>query len=183
MAPSTSSKASAVSRSPYRQQSQLFHNEGDGRFRDVSREAGPFFDRLLVGRGVAFGDIDNDGDVDMVVTTNNGPAVVLLNQTCAPGRQSGADRHWIELDLRSPDGKRPMTGARVGVDARRPADAVAARADRRQLSVGERRPRPCRAWRAIPRIDRIVVQWPDGATESFTGVDVRPHRDAPRGRG
>jgi hypothetical protein len=100
---------------PYRQRSQLFHNEGGGRFRDVSREAGPFFDRMLVGRGVAFGDLDNDGDVDMVVTTNNGPAIVLLNQTCTPDHPAAAGQHWIELALRSQDGDRAITGARVGV--------------------------------------------------------------------
>ena len=79
---------------PYRQQSQLFHNEGNGRFRDVSSQAGPFFERLLVGRGVAFGDLDNDGDVDIVVTTNNGPAFVLLNST-SPRPRHRSEEHWI----------------------------------------------------------------------------------------
>ena len=137
---------------PYRQHSQLFHNEGGGRFRDVSREAGPFFDRLLVGRGVAFGDLDNDGDVDMVVTTNNGPAVVLLNQTIAR-RPSGAARWTLDRDRAAQPGWQPRDHGRSHRrDARRPAHAVAAREDRRQLPVGERRPRARRARR--PAADR-----------------------------
>ena len=100
---------------PYRQRNQLFHNEGGGRFRDVSRQAGPFFDRPLVGRGAAFGDIDNDGDVDIVVTTNNGPALVLLNQTlhARPARRPIST--GSSSTLRSHDGNRAVTGARVGV--------------------------------------------------------------------
>jgi hypothetical protein len=154
---------------PYRQQSQLFHNEGNGRFRDVSREAGPFFDRLLVGRGVAFGDLDNDGDVDMVVTTNNGPATVLLNQSCMPGAPAANDRHWIELDLRSADGKRPVSGARVGIlRAGQPTLWRRARTDGSYLSASDGRVHV--GLGASPKVDRVVVQWPDSQAESFEGV-------------
>ncbi len=166
---------------PYRQRSQLFHNEGGGRFRDVSREAGPFFDRLLVGRGVAFGDLDNDGDVDMVVTTNNGPAIVLLNQTCTPDHPA-AGQHWIELTLRSPDGNRVITGARVGVmRSRQPTLWRRARTDGSYLSASDGRVHVGLGDR--PRIDRIVVQWPDGIAESFTGVDADRIATLRRGTG
>ena len=156
---------------PYRQRSQLFHNEGGGRFRDVSREAGPFFDRLLVGRGVAFGDLDNDGDVDMIVTTNNGPAMVLLNQTCTPGRPAAAGRHWLEITLRSHDGRRIVTGARVGVV--RGGEATLwrrARTDGSYLSASDGRVHV--GLGNQPQIDRVVVQWPDGISEYFTDVSA-----------
>ena len=156
---------------PYRQRSQLFHNEGGGRFREVSREAGPFFDHLLVGRGVAFGDLDNDGDVDIVVTTNNGPVALLLNQTNAPGRSTAPGRHWIEIALRSQDGSRLVTGARVGVvrdgqrtlwrRARTDGSYLSASDGRVHVGLGDQ-----------PQIHRVVVQWPDGASEYFTGVDA-----------
>ena len=156
---------------PYRQRSQLFHNEGGGRFRDVSRQAGPFFNRLLVGRGVAFGDLDNDGDVDLVLTTNNGPAIVLLNQTLAPGGRAAADQHWIELDLRSRDGKGPVTGARVGVE-RNGQQTVwrRARTDGSYLSASDGRVHI--GLGSQPHIDQVLVQWPDGAMESFADVDA-----------
>jgi hypothetical protein len=154
---------------PYRQHSQLFHNEGGGRFREVSAEAGPFFQQLLVGRGVAFGDLDNDGDVDMVVTTNNGPAFVLLNQTIAPGRAPSSGGHWIEIALHSQDGTRLITGARIGVmrDGQ-PTLWRRARTDGSYLSASDARVHV--GLGDQPRITRIVVQWPDGVSESFDGV-------------
>jgi enediyne biosynthesis protein E4 len=154
---------------PYRQRSQLFHNEGGGRFREVSAEAGPFFEQLLVGRGVAFGDLDNDGDVDMVVTTNDGPAIVLLNQTCAPGRPAAPGGHWIEITLRSQDGRRVITGARVGVVREgQPTLWRRARTDGSYLSASDARVHV--GLGDQQHIDHIVVQWPDGVAESFTDV-------------
>jgi hypothetical protein len=154
---------------PYRQRAQLFHNEGGGRFREVSREAGPFFDRLLVGRGVAFGDLDNDGDVDMVVTTNNGPAVVLLNQTCAPGRAAASSHHWIEVSLRSQDGARVVTGARIGiVRDGLPTLWRRSRTDGSYLSASD--PRVHVGLGDQPHIVRVLVQWPDGVEESYGDV-------------
>jgi len=154
---------------PYRQRSQLFHNEGGGRFRDVSREAGPFFERLLVGRGAAFGDMDNDGDVDIVVTTNNGPALLLLNQACAPGRAPASARHWLEVSLRSQDGRRIVTGARVGVvrDGQ-PTLWRRARTDGSYLSASDVRVHF--GLRDKPTIAQVVVDWPDGVHESFADV-------------
>jgi len=77
---------------PLHQTKQLFRNRGDGRFEDVSRNAGVVFQMSEVGRGAAFGDIDNDGDTDVVVNNNNGPARLLINTI-------GNTKHWIGLVL------------------------------------------------------------------------------------
>jgi hypothetical protein len=65
---------------PFLQKNLLLHNEG-AQFRDASAEAGPALELTNTGRGVAFGDIDNDGDIDIVVANNNGPVRLLLNET------------------------------------------------------------------------------------------------------
>ena len=63
-------------------------NLGNGRFADVSARAGAVFATPGVGRGAAFGDVDNDGDVDVLVTQVNGPPLLLINQV-------GSKHHWI----------------------------------------------------------------------------------------
>ena len=87
---------------PLHQPNQLFANLGDGHFADVSADSGTVFSLSEVSRGVAFGDIDNDGDTDLVVVNNNGPARLLLNQVgnrnpwlgLAPGNDAGQRRPW-----------------------------------------------------------------------------------------
>jgi len=102
---------------PLHQTKQLFRNRGDGRFEDVSRNAGAVFQMSEVGRGAAFGDIDNDGDTDVVVNNNNGPARLLINTI-------GNTKHWIGLVLaggperaalraRSDEGRAPTTVGRA----------------------------------------------------------------------
>ena len=77
---------------PYRMTNQLFHNTGKGLFEETSASGGPAFTALDVARGAAFGDIDNDGDTDVVVTHNNGPVKLLINQ-------GGATHHWLQVQL------------------------------------------------------------------------------------
>jgi enediyne biosynthesis protein E4 len=77
---------------PLHQQKQLFRNLGHLRFEDVSAKAGAVFALSEVGRGAAFGDIDNDGDTDVVVNNNNGPARLLINNI-------GNKKHWIGFRL------------------------------------------------------------------------------------
>jgi hypothetical protein len=111
---------------PLHQRKQLFRNlgrplQGEGapgvRFEEVSAKAGPVFDLSEVGRGAAFGDIDNDGDTDVVVANNNGPMRLLINEV-------GNKKHWIGLRVvgqpAAPkrvtrQGGRDMIGARVEI--------------------------------------------------------------------
>ena len=93
---------------PLHQTNQLFRNLGDGRFTEMSASGGNVFDLSEVSRGSAFGDIDNDGDIDIVLTNNNGPARLLLNMV-------GNRQHWVGLRLVDPDANRDMLGTRVAV--------------------------------------------------------------------
>ena len=94
---------------PFAQRNQLFHNQGPARkFAETTAAAGPAFERAEVSRGAAFGDIDNDGDIDIVVSNNNGPARLLRNE-------NGSRSHWLQVRLQGVKDNRSGLGARVAV--------------------------------------------------------------------
>jgi hypothetical protein len=149
---------------------QLFHNIGDGRFSETTGEAGAAFANAGIGRGTAFGDIDNDGDVDLVVTNNGGPAVLLLNQTV----ESGGKNHWLEISLRQTPGDRFAFGAWVGIErSGQPALWRRARTDGSYLSASDVRLHF--GLGASPAITAVTVQWPDGQRERRTDVPADTH--------
>jgi hypothetical protein len=148
--------------SPYAQRKQLFHNEGGKRFRETSQLAGPSFQIAEVSRGAAFGDIDNDGAIDIVVTNNNGPVRLFRNQ-------AGKKAHWLSLKLESPKLNRFAIGARVALirhgkqtpwrQVRTDSSYLSANDLRVHFGLGDR-----------PEIDAVIVQWPDRSLERFDGI-------------
>ena len=147
---------------PYRMKHQLFHNEGNGRFVETSASGGAAFERGEIGRGAAFGDVDNDGDVDIVYTTNGGPVRLLLNG--ATGQN-----HWLQVRVQQRPGNRRGYGARVGVErAGRPTLWRRVRTDGSYLAASDERTHF--GLGPAPKIDAVAVQWPDGELERWTGV-------------
>ena len=147
---------------PYRMKNQLFHNAGSGRFTDASALAGPAFANAEVSRGAAFGDVDNDGRVDVVVTNNGGPVRLLLNRA-----QTG--HHWIAVRLEDRTGNRFGFGALIAVErSGHPTLRRRVRTDGSYLSGSDVRVHF--GLGSSPPIDAITVQWPDGTRERFTGV-------------
>jgi hypothetical protein len=101
---------------PLHQQNQLFRNLQGRGFEDVTELAGEAFHESHVSRGAAFGDVDNDGDTDVLVVNNNGPAHLLINNT-------GNRRPWLGLHLVGRKQNRDMIGTRIEV-LRREGDHV-----------------------------------------------------------
>jgi hypothetical protein len=146
---------------PLHQTDQLFRNLGDGSYLEMTATAGPAFEVSLVSRGAAFGDLDQDGDPDVVISNNAGPARMLVNQV---GSASG----WIGFRLLTADGRRDAYGARVEVELKRPlwrrvrADGSYASSNDPRVLVG------LGPETAKPVTVRVI--WPDGTEERFEGL-------------
>ena len=149
---------------PLRMANQLYHNTGNARFEDVSSRAGAVFKLLHVGRGAAFGDVDNDGDEDVLIGNASGPLQLLVNNV-------GNRRHWIGLRLMGASVARDMLGARVAVVGKNgPPLWRRARADGSYASAND--PRVLVGLGDSADAPRVRVQWPDGRTEEWTEVAV-----------
>ena len=161
---------------PYDQHRLLFRNLGNGRFEDVTAKAGASFTMSESGRGAAFGDVDNDGDIDILVGNDAGRARLLINNV-------GNRRHWIGLRLVGDRTPRDMLGARVGV-TRSQTDTTLwrrVRADGSYASAND--PRVLVGLGDSATDPRVQVRWPDGRSEEWSSVAVDRWSDAEAGRG
>jgi hypothetical protein len=144
---------------PLGQPDQIFRNTGKGSFVEVVDEE---FSLLEVGRGAAFGDVDNDGDTDFVVANNNGPARLYLNQV-------GNRNHWLGLRVVGKSG-RDMLGAVVEVVTDNRVLRRRVRTDGSYLSGND--PRVLVGLGSAIRVKAVRVRWPGGAVEEWKDVLV-----------
>jgi len=158
---------------PLHQTKQLFHNLGNGRYEETSAVAGSAFRLSEVGRGLAVGDLDNDGAIDFVVSNNNGRLRVFQNRV-------GAAAAW--LGLRLVTGKRDAYGARVEL-RRKGAPTLwrRVRADGSYLSAND--PRVLIGLGRATDIEALIVHWPDGSRESFAVPALRKYSTLVQGQG
>ncbi len=160
---------------PFDSRNQLFHNLGDGTFVEMVSEHDPATSLSEISRGAAFGDIDNDGDVDIVLTNNSGPARLLRNTV-------GQDKHWVRLRLVGTTSNTDGYGAKVAVlrDGLAPlwrrvhtdGSYVSASDPRLVIGLGDH-----------PEIDAIEVLWPSGLRERWSGLESRSEHVLIEGRG
>jgi hypothetical protein len=146
----------------YGEEAVLVRNDGQGHFIDVARFGGKYFEEKLVGRGATWGDYDNDGDIDILVSHLNGPARLLRNDTPAGGN------HWITVQALRSGGQVEALGARVTVQAGGLTQIDDVMPVRGYLSQGD--PRAHFGLGAADKVDRIEVRWPDGKTTVQTDV-------------
>ena len=156
------------------QPNQLFRNLGGGRFEEVSELAGPSFRAFEVSRGTAFGDVDNDGDTDVLISNNNGPARLLINLV-------GQDNGWVGLRLVLADGKRDALGSLVRVlldDGR-----ILVRRVRATMSYASSSDPRVLVGLGSAAIDDVRVAWLGGTEESFGRLARGAYHELRQGQG
>jgi hypothetical protein len=158
----------------YAQPPQLFLNSGKGTFRDVAGECGAEFSQPKVGRGLAYGDFDRDGDLDLLITTNNGPAYLYRNDQVAGNRS-------IRFRLVGTKSNRDAIGAEVRIEYAGTRQSRLVKSGSSYLSQSE-----------LPvmfglgkrdQIDRVVIQWPSGQTEEHKNVTAGRAYECVEGKG
>ena len=166
---------------PYGQRNTLFRNLGDRRFENVTDRAGAVFELSEASRGAAFGDVDNDGDVDVLVGNNAGPVRLLVNT-------AGNRRHWLGLRLAGavagpgPVPGRDMLGARLAVirDGE-PTRWRRVRSDGSYASAND--PRVLVGLGESTEAPNVQVRWPSGRTELWNDVAVDRYHTLIEGQG
>ncbi len=148
---------------PYAQPNLVFENDGQGRFRDVSDMAPAFSNNVATSRGLAFGDIDNDGDIDFLVTNAGAEARLIRNDASDTG-------HWLMIRTIDPVLQRDAIGAEVIV-------VVGGQLLHRLITPGysylsSSDPRAHFGLGVATTVDKIVVTWPGGPTEMFRGAEA-----------
>src|SRR5262249_22729926 len=138
----------------------LFRNIGGGRFEAVDTTGWVYFGGDHIARGVAFGDLDNDGRIDLVISHLNEPGVVLRNEA------AGGANHWLGVELRG-KGRRDVVGARVVVTVDGREQTRHTRGGGSYLSAND--PRLLFGLGKAERVGKVTVIWPSGREQEWKG--------------
>ena len=158
----------------YAQPPQLFLSNGQGNFHDVAGEIGGGFNQPKVGRGLAYADFDRDGDLDLLITTNSGPASLYRNDLTNGNRS-------IRFRLVGTKSNRDGIGAVVRIFAGDTRQSRMVKSGSSYLSQSE-----------LPltfglekrnQVDRVVIDWPSGRTEEYKNLAVGRGYDCTEGKG
>jgi len=145
----------------YAQPPHLFLNDGSGRFHDVAAEAGAEFASPKVGRGLAYADFDGDGDLDVLITTNNGPALLYRNDQTAGNRS-------IRLYLEGTKSNRDAIGARVRLTAGGITQSRMVKSGSSYLSQSEFT--LTFGLGKQDKVERVIIDWPSSRNEEFKNL-------------
>jgi enediyne biosynthesis protein E4 len=146
---------------PYQMPAHFFLNAGQGKLRDVSDQAGPFWKVPRLGRGLAVGDIDNDGRIDVIIVSENEPLALLHNQ-------STAQNHFFVVALEGASSNRDAVGATVAVTAAGKTHVAARFGGGSYLSASDTR---LHFGLGTARVaDRVEITWPSGRRDSHQGL-------------
>jgi hypothetical protein len=158
----------------YRQPPHLFRNLGNGKFEEVTAAAGASFAAPRVARGAAYADIDNDGDLDLLVTTNAGPALLFRND-------GGNRKHALRVKLRGTSSNRDGIGAVVRIESAGEKQWQMLRSGSSYLSqselvltfgLGEK-----------TKVTSARIEWPSGKTDQLRDISVDQTITVEEGKG
>jgi hypothetical protein len=159
----------------YKEPLLLFHNEG-GTLRNVSAEAGPAFTKSFAARGLAIGDFNNDGRLDVLIANNGGPPVLLQNN-------AGGENHWLGLRLRGTKSNRDAIGAKITWSVAGVRKSKLKNAGGSYLSSHD--PRDVIGLGPAAKIDYVEVRWPapSNRVERFTDLPIDRYSTIMEGNG
>ncbi len=159
----------------YKEPLLLFHNDG-GHMRDVSDTAGPVFKRMFSARGMAVGDYNNDGRLDVLVGNNGDPPLLLKNN-------AGAGNHWVGLKLEGATCNRDAIGARISWSAGGAKRKRLKTAGGSYLSSHD--PREVLGLGAAAKLDYVEIRWPAPSkrVERFTNLEIDRYHKIEEGSG
>ncbi len=148
--------------STYKQPNQLLRNTGGGKFQDISRQAGPGLRIISSSRGAAFGDLDNDGDIDIVVCNSREKPNVLIND-------SPPQNHWLGLTLRGKHDRFALN-AQATVYVKGKAQCREVRSGASYASQNDLRLHF--GLGSATQVDKVEIRWPDGQTQTLTDLPI-----------
>lgn len=145
----------------YGQEDQVFRNEGNGKFRDISLELGEYFHRELVGRGACIGDYDNDGDLDIFIMNLNDYSVFLRNN-------KGNTNNWLIIKLTGTTSNRDGIGSRIRVTSGGKTQTAVKKSTTGYLSQND--PRIHFGLAKNDVVEKIEIKWPSGKVQVIENV-------------
>jgi hypothetical protein len=150
----------------FKQAPLLFHNTGKGKFENATPSQSEVFRHAIVARGSAYGDFDRDGDLDLLISTNNGPAYLYRNE-------GGNRNNWVSLRLRGTKSNRSGLGAIVRVESTSGRQAQTVHSGSSYCSqsdlaltfgLGQDK-----------AISSIEIEWPSGKKQKLTSIALNKH--------
>jgi hypothetical protein len=153
----------SVQKAAYKQINSLFHNDGKGKFVEVTKSSGDGFQTPYVGRGAAFADFDNDGNVDVIVANNGDPPLLLHNG-------GGTGNHFVNFKLVGTKSNRDAMGARIRIRAGSLSQMREIYGGGSYLSESDLRANF--GLGSTIRIESVEVSWPSGQKQSFKDVEA-----------
>lgn len=158
----------------YQQRSQLFRNQGNKRFTDVTEEVGGGLLIERTTRGAAFGDYDNDGDIDVLMVNLDDRPTLLRNDTLS-------DHHWVTLRLAGRESNRDGIGAKVTIEAGGRTQIAEVRSGGSYLSHNDMRVHV--GIGDATQVDSVEIRWPSGQTETAASLAADRFYVAREGQG